>query len=157
MKSKGGFFLLFVVLIGLAGTVQPQQSGIGRFERMQNLASNLQDATRSMYLRAERQFPQFRSDLYVLNRLYNLRQRAADFRHQLERNGDNYDALRRSYQRLYSAWYDADYVIRGRSQFGLGNLNDEFYEVSVIVRDLGHSLGIQNRGFYDYDDDDYED
>ena len=158
MKGKLGIFIISMVLILSAGAVQAQY-GIGRFERVQIMASDLEDSSRALYLRAERQYPRFRSDFQVLQTLRRVQDRAIDFRIQVERNFDNPDAIRRAYQRLYSAWYDAQYVMDRGTRMGF--LVDEFEVISSMVHELSNDIiGMGYRGpryDRDRDYDDYED
>lgn len=154
MRKTFAIFLMTAVVLSVAGVAQAQY-GIGRFERMQILANDLKESTRNLYLRADRHFPRYssRSDRYLVNSMYRLYSRAADFENQLERNFDDPNALRRSYQRLYSAWYNAQYFMQGR--YGYGPFLYEFRQVSLMVNQLGRAIpGISYDRRYDNFDDD---
>jgi len=154
MRKKFVMLLMTVVTLFLAMNVQAQQYGISRFERLQTMSLDLRDQSRMMYQTARREFPVFRRDAYVINRLYRVYDEAANFQRQVERNYDNPEALRRAYQRLYSAWYEADYVMRNTNRFGY--LNNEFRSVSYMVHRIGRSIPGYDYGRDRYQDDDYD-
>jgi len=141
--KRNSIVLMFVVILMTIGTAYAQYHEDRRYdprslEGAQTVTNDLMQQTRSLYLTAEREFPRFRSDNYVIDQMYRLYDESANFRKQMQRNYDNPEALRRSYQRLYSAWYNLDYAMQRTNRFGY--LNDELRTVSDMVHELGRSL-----------------
>ena len=154
MRQKFVLALIFVVVVLVTGSAQAQY-GIGRFEQLQILSNDLKETARGLYLSADRQSSRFsRSERYMVENLYRIYARAADFENQLQRNHNDPDALRRSYQRLYSVWYDAEYSMQGR---GYGPFLNEFRQVSLMVNQLGRRIpGVEHDDRYDEFDEDFE-
>ena len=160
--------LLVAIVFVTSGMANAQQYGIGRFERVQILANELEDSTRALYLRQERQWPRYRGDVQILRNLYRLHNQAANFQNQIQRNFNNRERINLEYRRLSSTLRETEYFL-SRMVGGRNYLYGDFRVVSNLVNDLGRTLYAygdryrdRDRDYddddhdYDYDDDDYD-
>ena len=163
MRIKVSLVVFASIFLLLAGVAQAQV-GIGRYERLQIAAHDLEEQARLLHFRAERQNSRSRSDTYVVNRLHRLHDAAASFHDQVERNFDDPGTVRRAYQRLAYAVSDADYALRRSYRYG--HLNYEFRQVTRGVNIVQRLLPGYRYDRYDNDhdndhdydhDDDYDD
>ena len=136
------------IIVGIAGTAQAQY-GIGRYERLQVLATDLEAATRQLYFQAERQaYPYRGRDNFALDHLRSLTRRAAIFREELQTTDDPV-RLRSAYQRLISSYNDARYAMRG-----YGGRYSDF--VSFEFRNVARAMDHIGRSFFNYMDRRYD-
>ena len=152
--------LLVAIVFVTSGIANAQQYGIGRFERVQILANELEDSTRALYLRQERQWPRYRGDVQILRNLYRLHNQAANFQNQIQRNFHNQERINLEYRRLSSTLRETEYFL-SRLSSGRSYLYSDFRVVSNLVHDLGRSMyaygdRYRDRDYRDYDDDDFE-
>jgi hypothetical protein len=160
--------LLVAILSVTSSMANAQQYGIGRFERVQIIANDLEDSTRALYLRQERQWPRYRGDVQILRNLYRLHNQAANFQNQIERNFRDRERINLEFRRLSSTLRETEYYF-SRVAGGRGYLYDDLRIVSNLVRQLGRNLYAygdryrdRDRDYddddddYDYDDDDYD-
>jgi hypothetical protein len=169
MKKFIKLFLFVTVLFVTSGVAYAQQYGIGRFERVQILANELDDSTRALYLREERQWPRYRGDVYILRLLNRLHNQAANFQNQIERNFNDRERINLEYRRLVSTFRETEYMLNRVPRSGY--LYRDLQVVSNLVNRLGRNLYAygdryrdrddygydRNDGYDDYDDDDYDD
>ncbi len=173
MSKALKLFLIVAVLFVTSGAAQAQY-GIGRFERVQILADELEETTRMLYFQQERERPRVRGDVQILRSFYRLHNLAANFENQVQRNFNNRERLDLEYRRLASAARETEYMFNNHRLFGRGYLYRDFQVVSNMVNELGRALysrgnryGHGDRDRYDrdrdyddnddYDDDDYDD
>ncbi len=159
------FILFITTLVVASGVANAQQYGIGRFERVQIIANDLEDAMRALYLREERQWPRSRSDVYVTRVLYRLHNQTANFQNQIERNFQNRERINLEYRRLLSTMRETEYTLNRLPRAGY--LYRDLQLVSNLVHQMGRNLyaygdryrddrNDRNDDDYDYDDDDYD-
>src|SRR5918996_1896944 len=103
--------LLVAIVFVTSGVANAQQYGIGRFERVQILANELEDSTRALYLRQERQWPRYRGDVQILRNLYRLHNQAANFQNQIERNFRDRERINLEFRRLSSTVQETEYFL----------------------------------------------
>jgi hypothetical protein len=159
MTNALKLLLLVAILCVTSSMASAQQLGIGRFERVQILANDLEDATRALYLRQERQWPRYRGDVQILRNLYRLHNQAANFQNQIERNFRDRERINLEFRRLSSTIRETEYFLN-RMVGGRGYLYGDFRIISRIVNDMGRTLYAYGDRYRDrdrdYDDDDYD-
>jgi len=158
--TKALKLLLFVTLLFVtSGVANAQQYGIGRFERVQILANDLEDATRALYLRQEREWPRYRGDVQIVRNLYRLHNQAANFQNQIQRNFRDRERINLEFRRLSSTVRETEYMFD--RIVGRGYHYRDLQLVSGLVNELGRALyayGDRYREMDRYDDDrDYDD
>jgi hypothetical protein len=151
--------LLVATVFVTSGVASAQQYGIGRFERVQILANDLENATRALYLRQERQWPRYRGDVQILRNLYRLHNQAANFENQIQRNFRDRERINLEFRRLSSTLRETEYYL-SRMSGGRGYHYSDLRVVSNLVNDLGRSLYAYGDRYRDrdrdYDGDDYD-
>jgi hypothetical protein len=157
MNRARNIILAIAVFVVTAGVASAQEFGIGRFERVQILANDLESVTRSLYLREDREWPRTRRSEYMRRVFYRLYNQAANFQNQLERNYDDRDRINLEYRRLASVARETQYTLDRVSRGGY--LFRDMQTVNHLVQQIGRNLyayGERYRDDRDYDDHDYD-
>ncbi|MCI0412139.1 hypothetical protein L0222_04965 [bacterium] len=162
--SKSLKLLLIVAVLLVTSGAAHAQYGVGRFERVQIVANDLEEATRALYLRQEREWPRYRGDVQILRNLYRLHNLAANFENQVQRNFNNRQRIDLEYRRFASAVRETQYMFD--RLVGRGYLYRDLQVVSSLTNQLGRTLysGGNRYGYddrydrdRDYDDNDHDD
>lgn len=159
MNKVMKLILVAAVLVVTSGVANAQQYGIGRYERVQGLTNDLEDLTRALYLREQREWPNFRGNRFTQRVLYRLYNQAANFDNQVERNFRDRDRINLEYRRLVGTFRETQYTLNRVSS--MGYLYRDLQMVSHLVNQIGRNLyayGEQYRDDrYDRDYEDYDD
>jgi hypothetical protein len=163
MNRARNIILAIAVFVVTAGVANAQEFGIGRYERVQILANDLESVTRSLYLREDRVWPRTRGSQYMRRVFYRLYNQASNFQTQLERNFEDRDRINLEYRRLMSVARETQYTL-DRVSTG-GYLYRDMQLVNHMVQQIGRNLYVygeryrDDRGYdddYNYDPDDYD-
>jgi len=172
MNRARNFILAISVLMVTSGIARAQEFGIGRYERVQTIANNLESVTRSLYLREDRQWPRTRGSVYMQRVFYRLYNQSANFQNQIERNFDDRERINLEYRRLLSVARETEYTL-DRVSMG-GYIYRDMQLVQHLVQQIGRNLYAYGERYrddrrynddqrdrydpddYDYDDDDYQ-
>jgi hypothetical protein len=164
MSKALKLIIVAAILFVTAGLANAQQYGIGRFERVQILANDLEDSTRALYLRQDRQWPRYRGDVRVLRHLYRLHNQAANFQNQVERNFHDRERINLEFRKLSSTLRETEYFLDRMIGFR-GNIYGDLQVVRNLANQIGRNLYTYGNRYRDYDrdyddydyDDDYDD
>jgi hypothetical protein len=160
MNRARNIILAIAVFVVTAGVASAQEFGIGRYERVQVLANDLESVTRSLYLREDREWPRTRRSEYMRRVFYRLYNQTSNFQTQLERNFDDRDRINLEYRRLLSVARETQYTLDRYSRAGY--LYRDMQLVNHMVQQIGRNLYAYGERYrnddrdYDYDPDDFD-